>query len=81
MSLGPYVARASKLAVQRSAADAGLERYLRGEYRGGTTFQAFLQDGNAEKGTFRAAVVRAVKQVLYDLRRVKPEPVPFPMDP
>ena len=50
MSLGPYVARASKVAVQRSAADAGLERYLRGEYRGGTTFQAFLQDGNVEIG-------------------------------
>jgi len=64
--------------------DLGLERYLRNEFRGGTTAREIdggrsgpKQHGDGADGGKDGTIVRLVKAVLLNLRRVKPVSAPM----
>ncbi len=78
---GPYPS-ARRVDAQRTADDPSLERYLQKEFRGGTTLQELLEGRSGPRAAapdrgVHVAVVRFVRLVLLNLRRVKPVPAPM----
>src|SRR3972149_1430829 len=78
---GPYPWATKANASESRGSDAGLERYLRKEFRGGMPFEELRYDGNGRapsQGPARArtGVARIVKLVLLNLHRVKAVPTP-----